>query len=229
MNTAIEHTELEAEAGTLLAEARSFSIATAEDAQKAADFLREVNGLKKRINDHFEPLRKASYDAYQAVLTSKADHLKPVESAEKTLKVKIGEWQAAEDARRAKEMQAAQEQAEAEERQRREAEAEQLRADAAAAKRAGDQQQADELRATARETLAAPVVVAVTAPAPVAKPTGVSTSYVYDFTITEPHLIPREYLVPDEVAIRRVVKALKDRTNIPGVQVTKKPSVSVRG
>lgn len=228
MSNAVEHTDLEAEAGLALADAREFAITSPEKAQEAANELQNVHEMKKRIVDHFEPMRKTSYEAYQAVLTSKAEYLRPLETAEKILKSKLGGWQAAQDALREAEMKAAQEKAEAEARAKREAEAKAMQDQAAAAKRAGDVQQAAELRTAAKELKAAPVVVAVDAVAPVVKPTGVSTTYSYDFEIDNVALIPREYMVPDEVAIRRVVKALKEKTNIPGLRVVRKPMVSVR-
>lgn len=54
------------------------------------------------------------------------------------------------------------------------------------------------------------------------KAAGISTRTDYDFEIVDSALLPREYLVPDEVAIRRVVRALKDRTNIPGIRLIEK-------
>jgi len=40
--------------------------------------------------------------------------------------------------------------------------------------------------------------------------------------------IPRKYLVPDLVAIRKVVNALGDKADIPGVTVVESISVSAR-
>lgn len=51
----------------------------------------------------------------------------------------------------------------------------------------------------------------------------------WNFTITNEALIPREYLMVDEVKIRRVVKALKADTKIPGVRVFDEGGVSIRG
>jgi hypothetical protein len=57
----------------------------------------------------------------------------------------------------------------------------------------------------------------------VAKPeipnVGVSFRKVWKFRIVNPDLIPREYLKIDEVKIGQVVRAMKDGTNIPGVEV----------
>lgn len=41
----------------------------------------------------------------------------------------------------------------------------------------------------------------------------------WDYKIENPNALPRQFLRPDEVAIRRVVTALKGATNIPGISV----------
>lgn len=48
---------------------------------------------------------------------------------------------------------------------------------------------------------------------------GTSIRNRYDFEIVDPNLIPREYLLVDTAAIGRVVRALKEKTNIPGIKV----------
>ena len=61
-------------------------------------------------------------------------------------------------------------------------------------------------------------------PAP-AKAEGVSLRENWTFEIVDESLIPREYLIPDEVKIRKVVVALKDKTNIPGVKAINRPII----
>ncbi len=51
----------------------------------------------------------------------------------------------------------------------------------------------------------------------------------YDFEIVDVNLIPREYLVVDTAAIGKVVRALKDKTNIPGIKVVIKQDIVTRG
>jgi hypothetical protein len=54
---------------------------------------------------------------------------------------------------------------------------------------------------------------------PTHMPAGVSFREVWDFEITDPAALPREFLVPDEKLIRSAVSSLKDQTTIPGVRV----------
>ena len=42
---------------------------------------------------------------------------------------------------------------------------------------------------------------------------------VCKFEVTDPALVPREYLIDDETKLRKVVGALKGDTIIPGVRV----------
>jgi len=70
-----------------------------------------------------------------------------------------------------------------------------------------------------------PVPILASAPA---KVSGLSTREHWDFRITDPSKLPREYLIPNEAAIRSVVKGLKGQTNIPGVEVFRDDVVAGR-
>lgn len=48
---------------------------------------------------------------------------------------------------------------------------------------------------------------------------GTTTRNRYDFEIVDEKLIPREFLTIDMAAIGKVVRAMKEKTNIPGVKV----------
>jgi hypothetical protein len=56
--------------------------------------------------------------------------------------------------------------------------------------------------------------------APTAPPATEGTSLIDHWyaVITDPAIIPREYLMVDEAKINKIVKAMKTLTNIPGVQ-----------
>ena len=51
----------------------------------------------------------------------------------------------------------------------------------------------------------------------------------WTFTVVDEAKVPREYLILDEVKIRKVVQALKDKTNIPGIVVRMETSVRRTG
>jgi hypothetical protein len=105
---------------------------------------------------------------------------------------------------------------------RREAE-ERLFAEAVEAESVGDTPTVVRLLETPIETplvearpVAAPVVQLVAKP--VAR--GVSFRSDWDFVIVDEASIPREYLIPDHVKIRKAVKAMRGETAIPGVKAT---------
>lgn len=57
---------------------------------------------------------------------------------------------------------------------------------------------------------------------------GLSLRKEWKFVIVDAKLIPREYLIPDEVKIRRIVRAMKEQANIPGVRIYSEDTVSQR-
>jgi len=130
----------------------------------------------------------------------------PLADYSKRIKRKIGDWEAEKRRRAAEEQRRLQ--AEADEKARKEREALERKAQAmkTEAKR-------EEYRERA-EMVSAPVV-AVTPE----KTSGVKLRESWRFAIEDAAAIPREYLVPDEKAIGAVVRAMKGRTNIPGVRV----------
>jgi hypothetical protein len=79
-------------------------------------------------------------------------------------------------------------------------------------------------RAATLEERAETATTAPTIAAPKVK--GISTRKIWKFEIVDAGKIPREYLVPNEVAIAGVVRALKNATNIPGIRVYSKDTMS---
>jgi hypothetical protein len=117
-----------------------------------------------------------------------------------------------------------------EERRLRQEEEDRRLAEASAAEAIGDTVRAEAI-------VSAPIVTAPVVPRPVfvapppvqvTKAEGVSFREEWDFEVTNAAVIPREYLSVDEVKIRRVVKAMKGQTNIPGVRAFSKPTAAMR-
>lgn len=86
----------------------------------------------------------------------------------------------------------------------------------------GDVDRAQQLQAQAMTTVA-PVIES-----PSEKVTGAVMREVWTFEITDPALIPRQWLKVDEQKIRRQVNATRAETSIPGVRVFKERSLAVR-
>jgi hypothetical protein len=106
----------------------------------------------------------------------------------------------------------------------REAERKRLEAEkkAEAARQAGDDKKAEKYERKA-EQIIAPVI------APnINKTEGTSIRKTWKFQITDENLIPREYLMPDTVAIGKMIRARGDKANIPGVKVFSEENEVVR-
>lgn len=165
--------------------------------------------LKKQVEDFFEePIQKA-HEAHKALTAKRKAILDPVKDLLNAVSKKLGAYQD-ELAREAKRQAEALAKIEAENR-RREAEsyAENL------IDQGHYEAAADQLRHA--ENLP-DVVVKVDTHRPEAAKGG-TTRVNWQFEVVDESLLPREFLKPDEAAIRAYIKAKKDRAQIPGVRV----------
>lgn len=195
--------------------AKEINIQTSEQYLDATTFLKSLKGLRARIEDTFRPVIDAAHNAHKKAIAAMKKHSDPVDQAESIVKHKVAGYLAAEEKKR-------QEQ--------------EAKARAEAKKKADDEalRRAEDLQKQGKTAQAEQVLNTPTTPAPVilAKTTpdvqGVSTRKVWKFRIIDANLIPREYMTVDEKKIGGVVRALKDATNIPGVEVYAEDTVAVR-
>lgn len=196
------------------AQANTIALSIIDDAtnQKAGEFLVTIKGFRKKVEEHFGPVVKKTYDAWKATvdLRKKADS--PLDQAELIVKGAMNTYRREQDRIRAEE-------------ERKRIEASKKQQDDAKLKAAEEASSRGD-HATANAIINQPTI----APAPVAeKPAavaGVAFRDKWDFRIINADMIPREYLVVDEKKIGAVVRAMKDKTNIPGVEVIKDQTVS---
>jgi hypothetical protein len=191
--------------GEIVEWADALEITNNETFELAAERLTGIKALQKAIMEDFEPSRKSLDKAKKDLLAQRNAHLEPLAEAERAIKAKIGGWQRLEHERQERERRAAMEKARKDEEERRQHLALVL-----------ESQGADE---AANAVIDAPVVVAAPPPPVAPKATGISTRKAWKFRITDQAAIPRDYMMPDEKAIGQVVRAMRERTNIPGVEV----------
>lgn len=98
--------------------------------------------------------------------------------------------------------------------------------DAIEAEERGEVELRDVILASPALPLAAAYVPPVHVPTSVPSVKGSSQRESWTFEITDLALIPREYFVLDEKAIRAVVRSLKGRTSIPGIRAYDEGNVS---
>jgi hypothetical protein len=191
---------------------------------RANEYLRGIRILRARIDEAFDPIIAAAHKAHREALDQKHRIEGPVLRSEATVKGKMGAYIAEQERlRKAAEEAAIEAKRRADEERERAAKAKKDAEDAAleaavAAEAAGDKEAAEDIIEETLETAQAEMVFE---PPPVVpekiKLEGGAIRRNWRFRIADESLIPREYLIPDEVKIGRVVRAMKDKANIPGV------------
>lgn len=211
-NTAIQ--EVERMIPPVVEAANSLTVTDSVQYQDACTFLQQVAVKKKQVDEVFDPIVKAAHSAHKEAVAQKKKFTDPLVSAESVVKGKISTYRAEED-RKARE-----EEARLNEARRKQAEEEAL----AAAILEPDEEEQDVIIERAIAQPPAPVYVAPKVPVV----QGISERKVWKYRIINHSLIPREYLIPNEVAIGAVVRSMKENANIPGVEIYSESSTSVR-
>lgn len=196
--------------------AMAIHITDPESHKAAAAELVRVAGLVKSIKAAFSEPKRLANEAHKAITTLENQLLEYPQKADRMIRNAISEYLIQEERERRIE----QARIEAEEKKRAEdaaiKEAEALEA-------AGDHRAAEKVLST---PVLAPVVEIQTTVTP-----GVSTGRKdYDFRIVDPAAVNRRFLIPDEVAIRKLVKAMgPDAAGmVGGIEVLERRVVAVR-
>lgn len=192
-----------------------------DELDAANDYL---NVVRSRI-DYFSNLyddRIAKANAiHKGLIADKKGFTEPLKRAKDILDKKIADYLYEEDQKR---LEAARARQIAEETARREAEKAADKAHVLIQK--GQEAKAEEVIDKATEKIG---VVLAAAPVVPEKPLAdYRLTQTWDIEIENADLVPRSYCVPDEVKIRRTVKANYGRIEIPGVRIFQKRSVASR-
>ena len=191
-----------------------FKVVTADQYEQAGEKLKDIKGAQKRLDtlrkSFTQPLDQAK-SAIMDFFRKPEEKLKQAETGLKRVMLSYVEEQ---------------------ERIRREAQArldedarkqrEKLEEQARKAAEKGKTEKSDILL-TKAALVEAPVVVAQQS-----KVSGQNIREEWDFEIVNAAEIPREYLMPDEVKIRKMVKAFKEDAKIPGVKIFSRKNLSSR-
>lgn len=73
-------------------QAMSLKIADETGAACAADFLNAIKELRRKVDDHYDPIIKAALQSHRAALAAKKEHEVPLQEAEKIVKEKVFAW-----------------------------------------------------------------------------------------------------------------------------------------
>ena len=235
-----------------LVAARDLSVTDLAQYQAAAEELRKLSTREKFVDGMRVDMKARPLEECRQIDAWFKEPLKFLSDAKKLVSRAMGaydeeqrrlreeaERQAAEAARKERERQEAEAAKIAEaarlKREKEEAKARELeaagRAEKAEALRqkaeAAEAQKLAEAEAQRQAAAAIPAAPVVHIPQPKAE--GVSSRQIWKYEIVDKDLLPREYTLPDDKAIGGVVRALKDKTNIPGVRVYSENTYATRG
>jgi hypothetical protein len=206
------------ESMALVTQAKLIHVDSLDDRIFAAEAGRRIAVADKWFENFIKPMKEKAAATHRAICDQENSVRVPLKDAKQHLSLEIGRFDARLEAeRRAEE---ARLQAEVELQAAREAKRladEQAVADAIALEAEGDHKGAEAV-------LNNPVPVQVYVPPVVlqrqtVKTAGVTSSQRWLYIIENAEIIPREYTVPDAIKIGQVVRAMKDKTNIPGIKV----------
>jgi len=202
--------------------ARSIEVIDKASADRASELIVAGKKLIKAVKEYFEPMKKAADESKRRILETERQELSKIEPIVSELSTKVSRWLAEEEHRR-REAEEAKRRAEME-RLRLEAELEAKAREAERIKNESERRLVEDriIDEVARKEAELQPVPDIPAPA---RAEGVTLRDNWSFEIIDEALIPREYLIPDEVKIRKVVTVLKDKTNIPGVKAVNHPII----
>lgn len=188
----------EVDAIELADRARSMVVTTDQEFETAAEFLKVVKAMASKVKAIFDPVVARAHEAHKAATAARAQVLSPITEAEGVVKRSMSAFVDRRERERAEAERVAREAA------RKAAEEERL-ARALELEQSGRAAEAEvEL---ARPVAPQAVAVPIQAPPRVA---GVSTKKIWQFEIVDASAIKREFLVPNETAIRSAVQSLNE-------------------
>lgn len=202
----VETEEVETKALSIVDQAKAVKVTDSETYTAAGMLWKSIGDMIKEVKDTFDPICDAAHKAHKAAVEKRSKFLDPLTTAQKTVKSLMSAYDLEQEKIRKAEEDRLRAIALKEEEDRRLAEA-------ILAEQSGQTEEAEAILETPVQ--APPVVVQKTTPKLAGGPV---YRTIWKFRIKNPALIPREYLVPDEVKIGGVVRALKNQTHIPGVE-----------
>lgn len=210
---------IKAEVMTIPETARAIVVIDTESMARANNYFLVIKGIRKKIADTMDPIISAAFSTHKVAVAKKKELEAPLITAESWLNGQIAVYhERQEKVRREEENRLRQIEIEKELARRKAEEAAKM-AQAEALEAAGATDEAEQLVAEAIQENEAPVVVNVPPPStPKVEMSGMAMVPTWKFRIVNESLIPRQYLVPDEVKIGGVIRSLKDKANIPGIQ-----------
>jgi len=214
--------DLQTEALVLMGRGAQLVVKDKESLDFASAFVRRVKEIRDKVCSVFDPHIKRAFDQHRALVAEKRKFTDELDDAERAVRPKITAYLVEQDRIR---MAAEREAAMAQER------IEQV-SDKAADKAwtlvdDGKGAKATQVMQKAQADIEAIKASATPVPEPV-KAEGMVLREVWKFEVVAPDLVPRKFMVPDEVLIRKFVVAFKHQADIPGVRIWSEKTAAVK-
>jgi hypothetical protein len=214
---------LEGEVTTIEQTANELTVDCESSYEYAASFGRDVKRAADKVTAYFEPDKKRAHQLHASLCAKEKELLKPLQNAEATLKLKMGEYvQKVEQERKA---------AEEEARRIAQEEAERKLQEAVAHEESGDEEAAASALADAQmaDTVSRNIAIPQSTP----KVTGVSHSKDWEIVSVNSANVPIALsgmmIRPvDEKVVLRLIRASKGKIEIPGITYKEIPKISMR-
>ena len=202
---------IEEKSNDVVTRANALAVKNNEQYVAGTEFQRIIKGLKKEINEAFDPGIAAAYKAHKVAKAQKAKYYDPVDAAHKIVNRKLSEFVAEEERKRAE--------AEAKLRRAAEKKEAELREKARLAEESGKEQKAAKYEEKAEQ------VIAPTLNSTVQKVAGVQKRVYWSAVVVDKSKIPSQYLEVNMSALNAVARATKGESTIPGVRFVKEVKV----
>jgi hypothetical protein len=208
--------ELETKTLTMQEKGEKLIVNDFKSCEIAAEFIKTLKPLRAEIENTFNPIISKAHAAHKEACEQKNKFLKPIDALEKSIRDKIGAYNAEEDKKRRAEEKRILEELELKAKLEREA----------AALKAIEEDKPEEAEVIMEKPIIQPAPVEYKQPKPVFQ-NSVSID-CWKFEIIDAASVPREYCFPDEKMIGAIVKANKGKITIPGVRVYNEPITRIK-
>ena len=206
VNLTPQEDEVTKEVATVEVQANALKVIDTASYLAAGELWKSIKTLRAKIADTFDDIIKAAHLAHKKAIEKKKMHDDPLNAAERLVKKEMERFDTEQERIRKAEEDRLQEIAQKEAEDRRLEEA-------LAAEKAGRKEEAAAIIET--PVTIAPVVIAKVTPKMEGGPV---YRTIWKFRIMNAALIPREYLMPDEVKIGGIVRSMKSAVSIPGIE-----------
>lgn len=201
--------DYEARAMSLEADVHVLAVTDKESYDAMLELMDVARKFQKEIREFFAPMKKAAHDAHRTICTKETETLKPYVMAEKLSKRLAGDWYLEERRKADEEARKERERLAAEEEKKKAARVEKLR-------EVGEPEAAE--RVEEHEVVVAPVKAVNQAAG-----SGFTMVDRWKARVIDVAKVPREYLVPDMIALGRLARENKGENPPAGVEFYNEP------